>query len=95
MLKALHPHHFTKQLPETDSGSGLLFIYIDLVVLGLLFATFRKGFAGAFATFRKGFAGVFATFRKLFRCKFTTFRHISKKKRVFCVGVRLLGRAWR
>jgi hypothetical protein len=84
VLKALHPHHFTKQLPETDSGSGLLFIYIDLVVVGLVFATFRKGFAG-----------VFATFRKLFRCKFTTFRHISKKKRVFCVGVRLLGRAWR
>jgi hypothetical protein len=41
VLKALHPHHFTKQLPETAIGSGLLFIYIDLVVIGLLFATFR------------------------------------------------------
>lgn len=50
-LKALHPHH-TKQLPETAIGSGLLFIYIDLVVVGLLFATFRKGFAGVFATVR-------------------------------------------
>jgi len=52
LQKALHPHHFTKQLPETAIGSGLLFIYIDLVVIGLLFATFRKGFAGVFATFR-------------------------------------------